>query len=199
MSEVNKSYSLIGLKNLVIAEVLTDTETETTYDAVMPVTGAIEATVSPQNTDPDVQYADDVEYDFVQPDPEITFTTKMADIPLNIQSKIFANKLDKNGVLVRSSDDKPGYFAVGFQSEKADHSYRYVWLYKVRAKPMEESYATKEGTSLNRQTGSVEWTAVKRTSDKLYQAIADEGINGFTKEMGATFLATVYAPEYVGG
>ena len=37
---------------------------------------------------------------------------------------------DDNGVLVRTASDKPGYFAVGFKSEKADGNFRYVWLYK---------------------------------------------------------------------
>ena len=35
--------------------------------------------------------------------------------------------------------------AVGFMSEKANHKYRYVWLYKVRAKPVTENYSTKAG------------------------------------------------------
>ena len=58
----------------------------------------------------------------------------MADLPLIIQEIIFANKIDDNGVLIRSSTDKPPYFAVGFKSEKANHKFRYIWLYKVRAK-----------------------------------------------------------------
>ena len=57
----------------------------------------------------------------------------MADIPLAIQEQIFGNKIDDNGVLIRSSTDKPPYFAVGFKSEKSNHKFRYVWLYKVRA------------------------------------------------------------------
>ena len=88
---------------------------------------------------------------------------------------IFGNAIDDNGVLVRTSTDKPPYFAVGFMSEKANHKFRYVWLYKVRAKPMTETYKTKEGQTITRQTGSVEWTAIKRTSDGRYQAVADEG------------------------
>lgn len=52
--------STIGLKNVVIAPLTTDTETECTYGTVQAVAGAIEATVTPDNTDPDVQYADDV-------------------------------------------------------------------------------------------------------------------------------------------
>lgn len=72
----------------------------------------------------------------------------------------------------------------------------YVWLYKVRAKPATENYATKEGTTITRQTGEVEWTAIKRTHDGRYQAVADEGQNGFTADKGKTFLSTVYEPTF---
>ena len=38
------------------------------------------------------------------------------------------------------------------------------------------------------------WTAIKRTHDGRYQAVADEGENGFTAEKGETFLQSVYTP-----
>ena len=143
-----------------------------------------------------IQYFDDVEGDVLYPDPELTFKTKLADLPLIVQEMIFSNKIDDNGVLIRTANDKPGYFAVGFMSEKANGTCRYVWLFQVRAKPVTETYATKEGTSITRQTGEVEWTAIKRTSDGRYQAVADEGENGFTAEKAAAFLNTVYTPVF---
>ena len=188
--------STVGLKNMVIAPVTADTETATTYGDLQRVAGAIEATITPENNDPDIQYFDDVEGDVLYPDLELTFKTKLADLPLIVQEMIFSNKIDDNGVLIRTANDKPGYFAVGFMSEKANGTYRYVWLFKVRAKPVTETYATKEGTSINRQTGEVEWTAIKRTSDGRYQAVADEGENGFTAEKAAAFLNTVYTPVF---
>ena len=188
--------STVGLKNMVIAPLTADDGTAITYGALQLVAGAIEATITPENTDPEIQYADDIEFDVLYPDPELSFKTKMADIPLQIQEMVFGNRLDENGVLVRTAADKPPYFAVGFMSEKSNGKYRYIWLYKVRAKPVTESYATKEGGTINRQTGEVEWTAIKRTKDGLYQAVADEGENGFTTAMGATFLATVYEPTW---
>ena len=188
--------STVGLKNLVIAPLLTDTETETTYGDLQKVAGAIEASITPDNSDPDVQYFDDAEGDVLYPDPELTFKTKLADLPLVIQEMIFSNELDDNGVLIRKASDKPGYFAVGFKSEKANGKYRYIWLYKTRAKPVTENYATREGKTVTRQTGEVEWTAVKRVSDGRYQAVADEGENGFTAEKAATFLDTVYVPVF---
>ena len=188
--------STVGLKNMVIAPVTADTETATTYGDLKRVASAIEATITPENNDPDIQYFDDVEGDVLYPDPELTFKTKLADLPLIVQEMIFSNKIDDNGVLIRTANDKPGYFAVGFMSEKANGTYRYVWLFKVRAKPVTETYATKEGTSITRQTGEVEWTAIKRTSDGRYQAVADEGENGFTAEKAAAFLNTVYTPVF---
>ena len=188
--------STVGLKNMVIAPVTADTETATTYGDLQRVAGAIEATITPENNDPDIQYFDDVKGDVLYPDPELTFKTKLADLPLIVQEMIFSNKIDDNGVLIRTANDKPGYFAVGFMSEKANGTYRYVWLFKVRAKPVTETYATKEGTSITRQTGEVEWTAIKRTSDGRYQAVADEGENGFTAEKAAAFLNTVYTPVF---
>ena len=188
--------STVGLKNMVIAPVTEDNDTSTTYGDLQRVAGAIEATITPENNDPDIQYFDDVEGDVLYPDPELTFKTKLADLPLIVQEMIFSNKIDDNGVLIRTANDKPGYFAVGFMSEKANGTYRYVWLFKVRAKPVTETYATKEGTSITRQTGEVEWTAIKRTSDGRYQAVADEGENGFTAEKAAAFLNTVYTPVF---
>ncbi len=68
-----------------------------------------------------------------------------------------------------------------------------------RAAPMTEQYHTKEGTTLTRQTGKLEWTFIKRTFDKRYQAIADEGQNGFTPEKAAAFLTSVYTPVVTSG
>lgn len=188
--------STVGLKNVVIAPLTEDTDTSHTYGELQLVAGAIEATITPDNTDPDIQYADDIEFDVLYPDPELTFSTSMADVPLAIQEMIFGNQIDDNGVLVRTASDRPPYFAVGFKSEKSDGAFRYVWLYKVRAKPMTESYKTKEGKTITRQNGSVEWTAIKRTHDGRYQAVADEGQNGFDASKAAAFLETVYEPAF---
>lgn len=188
--------STVGLKNMVLAPLTEDTEATLTYGPLQLVAGAIEASVTPENADPDVQYADDIEFDVLYPDPELSFKTKMADIPLAIQEQIFGNTIDDNGVLIRKASDKPPYYAVGFMSEKSNGRFRYVWLYKVRAKPVTETYQTKEGGTITRQTGEVEWVAIKRTHDGQYQAVADEGENGFTPAKGATFLQSVYEPVF---
>ncbi len=188
--------SKIGLKNMVIAPLTADTETGHTYGDLQLVGGSIEASISPENADPDIQYADDVEWDAVYPDPEITFNTTLVDLPLPLQEQILGHTIDENGVLVKKDSDTPPYFAVGFKAEKSDHTFRYVWLYKVRAKPITENFGTKEGATINRQTQEVEWTAIKRIHDGAYQAVADEGVNGFDATAAAAFLSSVYEPEW---
>ena len=152
--------STIGLKNVVLAPLTVDTEATLTYGNLQLLAGSIEATISPDNADPDILYADDIEFDTIYADPEVSFKLKMADIPLSIQEAIFANEIDDNGVLVRTAQDTPPYFAIGFKSLKSNGKYRYVWLYKVRAKPVSETFATKEGNTVTRQTPEVEFTAI---------------------------------------
>ena len=150
--------STVGLKNVVIAPVVSDTDAGVSYGTLQDFAGAIDAQIAPENADADVQYCDDIEFAVTYPDPEIKLTMEMADIPLLIQELILNNIIDDNGVLIRAAGDTPGYFALGFKSEKADGTYRFVWLFKGRAAPMTEQYHTKEGTTLTRQTGKLEWT-----------------------------------------
>lgn len=184
--------SIVGLKNFVIAPLLTDDAQEATYGAVVPVTGAIDVSVTPNNADPNIQYADDVEFDVLYPDPEITASVELTALPLDVQAEIGGHELDSNGVLVKAAGDTPPYYALGFKAERRDGADRYVWLLKGRAKPITEQFHTKEGATITRQTGKVEFAFIKRTYDGQYQYSADVGQNGFTTGMAATFLATVY-------
>lgn len=188
--------SIVGLSNFVIAEMLTDTESETTYGSVEQVAGAIDVNITPDNADPDVQYADDIEYDVLQPDPQLTAAVELAALPLDIQAKICGHVIDDNGVMIKKAGDTPAYFAIGFKAKRRDGGDRYTWLLKGRAKPVTEQYHTQEGTTQTRQTGKVEFTFIKRTSDGAYQYSADVGVNGFTAAKAATFLATVYEPTF---
>ena len=191
--------STVGLKNVVIAPLTKDDDTGVTYGDLQLMAGAIEATINPGTNDADIQYADDIEFDVLYADPEVTVTMNMVDLPLSIQAMLLGNTIDDKGVLIRKAGDTPDYYALGFKSEKSNGTYRYVWLYKCRATPQTQNYATKEGTTINRQTGEIEFTAIKRTNDGLWQAMADEGENGFTAAMGATFLESVYTPTVTEG
>ena len=188
--------SLVGLKDFVIAELLTDTEEGTTYGEVQSIKGVMDVSVTPSSTDADLQYADDNEYDVIYGDPEITIAAEFAQLPLAIQVKLGGHRFDDDGVMVRKAGDTPPYVAIGFKAEKREGGYRFKWLLKCRSKPITETFHTKEGQTVTRQTGKIEFTAIKRASDGEYEYTADEGENGFTKEKAAAFLAAVHTTKY---
>ena len=191
--------SLVGLKDFVIAEVLTDTDAGTTYGEVEKVVGVMDVSVTPSTTDPDVQFADDNESDVLNPDPEIAVVAEFTQLPLAVQAKFGGHKIDEDGVMVRTAGDTAPYFAIGFKAEKRDGGYRFKWLLKCRAKPMTETFHTKEGQTITRQTGKIEFVAIKRVSDNQYEYTADEGQNGFTAEKAAAFLTEVHAAKFAAG
>jgi hypothetical protein len=54
--------STVGLKNMVLAPLIEDTESTISYGDLQLIAGAIEASVTPENTDPNVQYCDDARF-----------------------------------------------------------------------------------------------------------------------------------------
>lgn len=195
--------SITGLSGFVLAPLTSDTSSGVVYGAVRPMTGAIDVSVTPGNTDPNIQYADDIEFDVIQPDPNIAVVVELASLPLNVQAEIGGHELDSNGVLIQKAGDTPPYYAIGFKGKRRDGTDRYKWLLKGRAKPITETFHTEEGETVTRQTGKVEFTFIKRTYDGEYQHTADVGQNGFTTQKAATFLSTVSSKnatplQYVG-
>ena len=63
-----KVASTVGLKDVVIAELTEDTEATLTYGDLQKLAGAIEASITPDNADPAVQYYDDIEGDVLYHD-----------------------------------------------------------------------------------------------------------------------------------
>ena len=56
---------------------------------------------------------------------------------------------------------------------------------------MDETFGTKQGTTVNRQTNTVNFTAVKRTSDESFCAVCDSDSGSAAY---ATFLDAPYVP-----
>ena len=177
--------STVGLKNMVIAPLTVDTEETHDLRRRCSWSPARSRRPSrPENSDPDVQYFDDQR------------GRRSVSRPGTVlQNQAGRSAADHPGDDFRQQDRRqrradplgpptsPPISPWASSREKANGKYRYVWLYKVRAKPVTESYATKEGKSITRQTGEVEWTAIQAAPMTVsYQAVADEGENGFTAE-----------------
>lgn len=201
MSEVlKKPSSKVGLRDVVWCPVTEDTapegETAGTYvaGAVKKLAGAIDAEMSNSNDEADVQYFDDMEGDVLYPDPEVTLTLELADLDPETAAELVGATVDANGVTVNKAGDKPPYIALGFKSKKANGVDRFVWLYKARCAVPSESYHTKEGEDITRQTEKVEITCIKRNKDAAWRSYVDTDNKKFATA-AATFFDAPYEPE----
>ena len=190
--------SRIGLRDVKIAWLDDATDTPSaaaTYTMESTALEAIDAQISRGTTDPDVQYADDIESDVLYPDPEITISLEVKEVPLALQKKLFGQgAVDSNGVYKYESGKTPPYFALGFKSAKRSGADRYVWYYKCRAKPMDETFHTKEGATITRQQDKLEITAIKRTYDNYVSVKVDSDAAGAPN--AATFFTSVYGATF---
>lgn len=200
MSEtVKKPSSPIGLRDVVWCVVTEDTapvgETAGKYETgeVKTLIGAIDAEFSNSNNDPDVQYFDDQEGDVLYPDPELSMTLELADLPPEVAAEMLGATVDQNGVTVNRAGDKPPYIALGFKSRKGNGADRYLWFYKARCSVPSESYHTKEGEDITRQTSKVEITVIKRNMDATWRTYVDSDTEKFQTAKG-TFFDKPYEP-----
>ncbi len=186
--------SRIGLRDVKIAWLTDATDTATVaaaYTLESTALEAIDAQISRGTADPDVQYADDIESDVLYPDPEITISLEVKEVPLALQKLLFGQgNVDGNDVYTYKSGMTPPYFALGFKSAKRSGADRYVWYYKCRAKPMDETFHTKEGGTITRQQDKLEITAIKRTYDNFVSVKVDSDAVGAPN--AATFFGGVY-------
>lgn len=186
--------SRIGLRDIKIAWLNANTDTPTTAATytmeAASVLEAIDAQISRANAEPNIQYADDVESDVLYPDPEVTISLEVKEVPIELQKKLFGQgAMDANGAYKYVSGTTPPYFALGFKSRKRSGADRYVWYYKCRAKPMDETFHTKE-KDVTRQQDKLEIVAVKRTFDDYVSVKADSDAAG--APTAAAFFTNVY-------
>ena len=190
--------SRIGLRDIKIAWLNANTDTPTTAAAytmeAASVLEAIDAQISRANAEPNIQYADDVESDVLYPDPEVTISLEVKEVPIELQKKLFGQgDVDANGAYKYVSGTTPPYFALGFKSRKRSGADRYVWYYKCRAKPMDETFHTKE-KDVTRQQDKLEIVAVKRTFDDYVSVKVDSDAAG--APTAATFFTNVYEATF---
>ena len=191
--------SRIGLRDVKIAWLDDNTDTKLVPAAYTlestTVLEAIDAQISRGNAEPDVQYAEDIESDVLYPDPEITISLEVKEVPLALQKQLQGQgAVDANGVYKFESGKTPPYFALGFKSRKRNGADRFVWYYKCRAKPMDETFHTKEGPKVTRQSDKLEIVAIKRTYDNYVSCKVDSDASGAPN--AATFFGGVHTPAF---
>jgi phi13 family phage major tail protein len=108
-----------------------------------------------------------------------------------VQADLLGHDINSEGVLIKKSSDLAPYVAIGFRSEMSNGKFRFVWLYKGKFQPVEQTYQTKEGTPAF-QTPTINGTFMRRDFDNQWKAQVDEGEEGVDPAVNQNWLSAVY-------
>lgn len=131
----------IGLRDLYRAAV-TEGETSDTYGTPVRMAKAISAELSVEVAEA-ILYADDGADEVVKEFVSGELTLNVNDLLPADLAALLGQDQDTDGVVYAGGEDDPPYFAIGFKAKKADGTYKFLWLYKVKFAVPNESYKTK--------------------------------------------------------
>lgn len=187
----------IGLDSLYYAAITEDKDGIETYETPKKLAKAISAELSVEVAEA-ILYADDGPAEVVKEFKSGTLTLGVDDITPTVAAALVGATVDKNGVLVSTSEDGGAPVAIGFRARRADGTYRYFWLYKVRFAVPTASMNTK-GDSIEFSTPSIEGTILRRNKPdgaakhpwKVEATETDQN-----KTVLSTWFTQVYEPAY---
>ena len=165
----------IGLRDIHIALLKTDTEEETTYDAVEKLERAINAKLTPKSSSEKV-YSDDEVEEVLSKFDSCDIAVETNQLTLKSRAKLQGAEL-VNGELIERSTDVAPEVAIGFRSKKSNGKYKYVWLYKGKFELVEDEYAT-ETDKIESKTPKLKGTFYSRNSDNAWRITLDEDETG---------------------
>ncbi len=189
----------IGLDRLYYSKITEDTNGNETYATPAPLAKAMTAELSVELAEATL-YADDGAAEVVKEFQSGTLTLGVDDIGAAVAEDLTGAKIDNNKVLVSSSEDGGAPVAVGFRAKKANGSYRYFWLYRVKFGIPATNLTTK-GESIEFSTPSIEGTVLRRNKvDGLghhpWKAEVSEDDTDVSASTISGWYTTVYEPSY---
>ncbi|MED2945287.1 phage tail protein [Bacillus swezeyi] len=120
--------TIYGLDMFHYAEVIQDDKKDLIFGKPESIPGAVNVKVDPKSEQTKF-WADNGVFDSFNSMGDIDFEAEMADLPLDIQNKIYGHQVE-NGVSFASGDDQAIYLAFGFRAKISTGGYRYYWLLK---------------------------------------------------------------------
>lgn len=180
----------IGLKDIHIAVLLTDTASEATYDTPIKLERAISAKLSPKSNSDNI-YSDDAVEDIITAFEGVDVEIEVNQLTLTSRAKLQGSKVVK-GVLVENKDDMPPTIALGFKSKKNNGKYRYVWLLKGKFELATDEYDT-EAEKPKAQSAKLKGKFYSRDFDGNYRFIADEDAQGIDQTIISGWFTEVPA------
>ena len=143
-----KENPVIGLDNVVIAQLLSDDENGVTYDTPIALKGAVNASVNP-NSDVAVDYADNGPFFVMNNRGNTELTLELTNIDPATKALMLGQKRS-GGITVETPMDSSPYFAMGFRvwvggtDENGNKIYEYMWLAKGKFSVPESGAETKK-------------------------------------------------------
>ena len=137
----------IGLDNVVIAKVLSDTAEGITFDTVIPLKGAVNATVNP-NSDVAVDFADNGPFFSASNRGNTELSLEMIDVDVDVLAQLLGQR-KVNGITVETPLDQSSDYALGFRvwlagkDGSGNNRYQYFWYAKGKFSVPETGGETK--------------------------------------------------------
>lgn len=150
----------IGLDRLYYSKITEDSNGEETYATPLVLAKAITAELSVELVEA-ILYADDGAAEVVKDFNSGTLTLGVDDIGPTAAADLTGSSTDDNGVLISASENVGTPVAVGFRAQKANGTYRYFWLYRVKFGLPATNLQTK-ADSITFSTPTIEGTVMRR-------------------------------------
>jgi len=137
----------IGLDNVVIAKVLSDTADGISFDSVIPLKGAVNATVNP-NSDVAVDFADNGPFFSASNRGNTELNLEMIDVDVDVLAQLLGQR-KVNGITVETPLDQSSDYALGFRvwlagkDASGNNRYQYFWYAKGKFSVPETGGETK--------------------------------------------------------
>jgi len=150
----------IGLDRLFYAPITEAPNGEETYGTPIMLAKAISAELSVELSEATL-YADDGAAEIIKEFQSGTISLGVDNIGRLASAALTGSTVDNNGVLISASEDGGSPVAIGFRARKANGSYRYFWLYRVKFGVPSANLATK-GDTITFSTPTIEGVVTRR-------------------------------------
>ena len=189
----------IGLDKLYYAPITENANGEETYGTPVQLAKAISADLSVELAEATL-YADDGASEVVKEFKSGTLSLGVDDIGASVAAALTGVTIDRNKVIISTSEDSTAPVAVGFRAKRANGKYRYFWLYRVKIGIPATNLATK-GDSITFNTPTIEGTVMRRNKEDSngnhpWKAEVTDGDTGVSASTINGWYSAVYEPSY---
>ena len=191
-SNFKKQGVLVGVRNLVFAKVATDDVSGHTYETdIKQAPDVIEIALTAQKTEDQLGANDNPLFEILETNDGYEVSVIQAAMGADKCAFLLGQTVDDNGAVVESARDNPPYVAMGFITARSDGTDDYVWMYKGKFGPGDQTFHTKEQGTVNWQTPTITGKFGPRVHDGKIKIAINTG-----DESAASVLPTFFDSVY---